>query len=48
MTPPSFHHLVDEYLTARRGQGFEPGNADEWLSYGTSPAMRNGSDTADP
>ena len=22
MTPPSFHHLVDEYLNARRGLGF--------------------------
>ena len=23
MTPPSFHHLVDEYLTVRRGLGFD-------------------------
>ena len=30
MTPPSFHHLVDEYLTARRGLGFEL-EAPEWL-----------------
>ena len=30
MTPPSFHHLVDEYLTARRGLGFGLEN-DEWF-----------------
>ena len=30
MTPPSFHRLVDEYLTARRGLGFEL-EAPEWL-----------------
>ena len=30
MTPPSFHHLVDEYLTARRGQGLEL-EEPEWL-----------------
>ena len=30
MTPPSFHHLVDEYLTARRGLGFRL-ETDEWF-----------------
>ena len=30
MTPPSFHHLVDEYLTARRGLGFGL-ETDEWF-----------------
>ena len=30
MTPPSFHHLVDEYLTVRRGLGFGL-ETPEWL-----------------
>ena len=30
MTPPSFHHLVDEYLNARRGLGFDL-ETDEWF-----------------
>lgn len=30
MTPPSFHHLVDEYLNARRGLGFGL-ETDEWF-----------------
>ena len=30
MTPPSFHHLVDEYLAARRGLGFGL-ETDEWF-----------------
>ncbi len=31
MTPPSFNHLVDEYLTARRGLGFHLGTAEGLL-----------------
>ena len=30
MTPPSFHRLVDEYLTLRRGLGFDL-KSPEWL-----------------
>ena len=33
MTPPSFHHLVDEYLNARRGLGFGL-ETDEWFLRG--------------
>ena len=47
MTPPSFHHLVDEYLNARRGLGFGLENAGG-VPAGFSPAMQNGSDTAGP
>jgi len=46
MTPPSFYHLVDDYLTARRGLGFNLERPKG--GCGTSPAMQTGSDTAGP
>ena len=42
MTPPSFHHLVDDYLTARRGLGFDLGSAEGFLRDFASHADRIG------
>ena len=42
MTPPSFHHLVDEYLTARRGLGFGLETDESFLRAFASHADRVG------
>ena len=42
MTPPSFHRLVDEYLTARRGLGFDLETAEGLLRNFASHADRIG------
>ena len=44
MTPPSFHRLVDEYLTARRGLGFGLETAEGFLRNFASHADRIGHD----
>ena len=42
MTPPSFHRLVGEYLTARRGLGFDLETAEGYLRNFASHADRIG------
>ena len=44
MTPPSFHRLVDEYLTTRRGLGFDLETAEGLLRDFASHADRVGHD----
>ena len=44
MTPPSFHRLVDEYLIARRGLGFDLETAEGLLRNFASHADRVGHD----
>ena len=44
MTPPSFHRLVDEYLTTRRGLGFDLETAEGLLRDFASHADRIGHD----
>ncbi len=42
MTPPSFHHLVDEYLNARRGLGFGLETQEGYLRNFARHAERSG------
>ncbi len=44
MTPPSFHRLVDGYLTTRRGLGFDLETAEGFLRAFASHADRIGHD----